>query len=205
MKCNIKPKGYNVFQARLYNITDDIYSKVTFINKEEAIKHILDSFTQDAYGQLFARGVIRTIDPCLSQWIVPWSVDNNKALLFIEDEYIIDSWKITFYDMGDDIILLQEVDNNPTEEKLRKQMVYLNAFYVVVSCKEIGCSERFVIARTYRNNKFSINILNFDPKATKLKPDETLEDRYKHLIDQDAKETERINSNRRTCINEATD
>ncbi len=192
MKCNIRPKGYNVFQARIYTITDDINEKITFMSKSRAIRHIQDSFNQERNGQLIARGVIRTIDPILRVWTVPWSVDNPHASLMDVDNAVVDLWKTTFYNMGDAVILSKTYEEEISENQLEKQMIALNAFYVVVSCHEIGMPERFVIAQTYRNKHFSLKILNYNPDASKLKQGETLEQRYQQLLDEDNKETELI-------------
>ena len=84
-------------------------------------------------------------------------------------------------------------------------MMALNAFYAVVSCHEAGSSERFVITRTYRNKRFTLQLLNYNPESCKLKPGETLEQRYQHLLEEDAAETESINSMRSRQIKEKYD
>lgn len=202
MKCNIKPKGYNIFQARIYTITDELSVKTTFLSKPKAIQYIMDFFRKENDGQLFSRGVIRTIDPVLRVWIVPWSIDNPNALLLDEKNTVIDAWRTTFYDMGDAVLLSRTYENDISEEQIEKQMMALNAFSAVVACHEAGPSERFVITRTYRNKRFSLHYLNYNPEAGKLKPGETLEQRYQHLFDEDAAETERINATRKTQIHD---
>ena len=116
MKCNTKPRGYNIFQARIYSITDELNVKKTFLIKHKAIQYIMDFFKKENDGQLFSRGVIRTIDPNLRVWIVPWSIDNPNALLVDEKNTVIDAWRTTFHDMGDAILLSRTYENDISED-----------------------------------------------------------------------------------------
>ena len=202
MKCNTKPKGYNVFQARIYTITDELSVKTAFINKSKATQYIIDFIKKEREGQIIARGVIRTIDPVLQAWIVPWSMDNPNAFLLDEKSAVIDAWRTTFYDMGDAVIITKTYEEEISEELIEKQMLVLNAFYAVVSCHEVGHSDKFIITRTYRNSHFSLQLLNYNPESCKLKPEETLEQRYQHLLEEDVAETESINLIRSRQIKE---
>lgn len=85
-----KPKGYNVHQMRLYSITDDLVTKQTFIEHDEAKEFILESFADEHDGPLYSRGSIRSLDPISKGWIVPQAMNNPKALLFEGSLDIVD-------------------------------------------------------------------------------------------------------------------
>jgi len=193
-----KEKGYNVYQARLYSITDELVGKNTFIEKEDAIQYIFSCFEHEHDSPYFSRSIIRSIDPILKAWISPWGVDNPKALLYEDNGNNTDIWKATFYEMGDTVIISKIRDEAVPLEQLEKEMVLLNAFYVVMSCHEAGQPEdRFIISKIHRNKKFNLAVVGESyeqlVKSSRPRPDEKLEDIYKHLLEQDAAETQRIN------------
>ena len=201
MKKNELPKqkkGYNVYQTRLYSITDELVGKKNFVEQKEAETYILSNFNREHDGPLFSRGIIRSIDPVLKVWISPCGMDNPKALLY-ESEQITDQWKTTFYEMGDTIISSSIYNKAIPLELLAKQMALLNAFYVVVSCHEVGTPDDcFIISEIHRNEIFNLTIMGESYEkiieGSKLRPDERLEDVYKHLLDEDTAETQRINA-----------
>ena len=147
-------------------------------------------FKDDRQESLISRGVIRCIDPHLRTWIVPWSVDNNNALLTDEDAIAVDDWRVSFYDMGDNVLTSIYVDKSPELDGLNKQMVCLNAFYCVVSCRELGMPHnRYVMCRTYRNTKFKVILINPDSKSVEPLPGETLEQRLGDKADSETRES----------------
>lgn len=189
-------KGYNVYQARLYTITDELAIKHSFIDQEEARQFLFDFIQDEKNGPLFARAIIRCIDPVLKSWIVPWGIDNPKALLLDEDQAVIDHWRVTFYDMGDFVILKKE-SNEPIDEKMiQLLMMTNNAFYAVVSCQEVGNVGRFIISRKYLNKAFNLSVMDYDEKRVLKQQQEPLEECYKKLLDLDMDETKRINTER---------
>ena len=189
-------KGYNVYQARLYTITDEIVLKTTYIEEQEAKDVLLKYLNDENIGPTFARAVIRRIDPCLKSWIVPWSIDNPSALLVDEDNAAIDKWRITLYDMGDNIIDIKESQSTISEKTAQSMMFSVNAFYAVISCHESESHDRFIISRTYRNKMFNLYVMDYDPEKIKAQQKEPLEVCYARLLQQDREETERINAKR---------
>lgn len=121
-------KGYNIYQARLYTITDEIALKNTYLEEQEAKDVLFKYFKDETLGSTFSRAVIRRIDPVLKAWIVPWSTDNPSALLIDEDNVIIDKWRITLYDMGDNIMDMQESESSIRQKTAQVMMLSVNAF-----------------------------------------------------------------------------
>lgn len=195
---NPPKKGYNIYQARLYSIADELIGKKAFIEREEAAQYIFSCFEHEHDGPYFSRGIIRSIDPILKAWISPWGVDNPKALLYEDNGITTDQWKTTFYEMGDTVILSKPHNGAVPLEQLEKEMVVLNAFYVVVSCHEAGQPEdRFVISEIHRNNRFQLAVIGENREqliaSNQPQPGEKAEEVYKHLLSEDAAETQRIN------------
>lgn len=196
MGSETEPKGYNVFQARLYTITDELAVKQCYIDIEEAKEMLLDCFKDERFGLQFARAVVRCIDPVLKSWIVPWSADNPKAALLDEGVSVVDRWRIALYDMGDKLFCTKTADQPITEQMAQVMMMSENAFYSVISCHEIGDQEHFVICRTYRNAMFNLTVVDDDPERLERQKNEPLEICYQRLLKEDAEETERINAER---------
>ena len=197
---NTKDKGYNVYQARLYTITDEIAYKTAFIDRKEAEEYLFEHFKDEHKGALFARAVIRTIDPNLVSWIVPWSVDNPNALLIDEENTAIESWRINYYNMGDFLIKSEKYNKPISKNRIMFNMMNMNAFYATVSCCEIG-SPKYIISKTYRNMAFNLSLIQDDAAKARMKDTSIpLEEKYKKLIEQDAEETMKINLNRQNEI-----
>lgn len=192
-----KKKGYNIYQARLYTITDEIALKTTLVDIAEAQELLLGYFKQEQEGPLYARAVIRTINPVLKEWIIPWSVDNSSALLLNEETALIERWRITLYDMGDKVISSKEATEPISEQYARVYMMSANAFYSVISCQEAGTPNHFIISRTYRNKVFNLQVMGADPQRLQEQQKEPLEKCYERLLQEDAEETARINAQRR--------
>jgi|GEM_PF-6433966 len=195
---NQKEKGYNVHQARLYSITDMLVAKETFIEREEAIQYIFSCFGHEHDGPCFSRGIIRSIDPVLRAWVSPWGVDNPNALLYEGSGTNTDMWKYAYYDMGDAFMSSTTRNEAVPLEQLEKEMLVLNAFYAVASCHEAEQPEDcFMISGIHRNNKFRLTVIGESRDqlvaSSRLRPGEKLEDRYRHLLEQDVAETQRLN------------
>lgn len=189
-------KGYNVYQARLYTITDELALKECYIEEENAKNALLGYFKEEHEGPLYVRAVIRCIDPVLKAWIVPWSIDNPSALLLDEENTLVVRWRITLYNMGDEVITSQESTVGISEKKVRVLMLSVNAFYAVVSCQDASMRDRFIVSRTYRNQMFNLHVTDFDPEQLEKQKQEPLEMCYEKLLRQDAEETARINAER---------
>lgn len=197
---NTNDKGYNAYQARLYTITDELALKTAFTERSIAEEYLLDYFKDEHEGVLYARAVIRTIDPNRISWIVPWSVDNPNALLIDEENTAIDSWRVNFYDIGDILIKSDKYNKPISKNHIMFDMMNMNAFYATISCREIG-RKNYIISKTYRNKAFNLLLIqDEDAKALINDTSIPLEEKYKKLIEQDVEETKRINLSRQNEI-----
>ncbi len=201
---NIAPqKGYNIYQARLYTITDQLAAKKTFIDKKEAEDYSLGYFKDEQDGALIARAVIRTIDPLCSAWLAVWSVDNPNAILCNEDSTSIVSWRINYYDKSDIQIETEYFTTPVSKMYIIANMIKKNVFYVTVSCCENGHT-RSIISKTYRNKFFNLFLtVDEDTIARINNTNIPLEEKYKSLIEQDMEETDRINRLREQNISDS--
>lgn len=182
-------KGYNVHQARLYSITDELVSKKAFINPDEALKHLISNMDDEKHGQLLSRGVMRVLDPLTGGWVVPKSIPNPKALLFDSTSILAEDWKIAFYDMGDCFMGSEVLGTEPSEETMELWMLNKNAFYCVLSGRSEGDADaRFVVAKILHNKNFNLQVHGPGPRT--IRKGQNPELLYGKAFAQDRKENE---------------
>lgn len=192
----------NIFQARVYAVTDHLAFKQTFASRKQAMEHIDYLLNDERYGTTYSRWAIRTIDPILKAWIVYKTAENPKALKPGTSDDLIDKWKLTFYDMGDALFTSKTYYERPAMDYIKRMLVATNSFYCTLSIHEVGTvEERFMIEFIVMNKDFRLQVISdHDLEAQHKKELENqtqpLEEIYEHLYEEDRQESERINKER---------
>lgn len=210
-------KGYNIYQTRVYSIMDQLEVKNNFIDFDKAWEYIWSLFKDEHYGVTYFRGIIRRIDPFLSQWLVAekGGVNNPDALLLDPQNTLIDKWKYTYYSHNDELMDSEIFNEKISDEILQKQMKLRNCMYIIIAGHEIGSPKnRCQIIEQVLNKSFRIFVFTekkpdtklnekgmnkqkeFNEKGSALYSQNYLVERYQHLIDSDRNETLSIYRNR---------
>lgn len=206
---NKEHEPINVFQARVYTVTDHLALKQSFVSEKEAMEVIGGLLGDERYGATYSRWTIRVIDPFLKMWKVHHLVENTKAIKGNEQEQITDKWRVTFYDMGDAKFIRKEYTEQPDHERIKKMLITSNSFYCIISIHEEGTAEgRYIITSMIVNKDFHIGIQSdYDIVAhheESLKNQtEPLEKIYEQLFLEDAMETQQINKERAELLRQA--
>ena len=206
---NEEHEPINVFQARVYTVTDHLALKQAFTSEKEAMQVISGFIDDEHYGATYSRWTIRVIDPYLKVWKIHQLAENPKAIKGNEQEQITDKWRVTFYDMGDAKFIRKTYAEQPDLVEIKKMLITSNSFYCTISIHDEGTAEgRYLITSMIVNKDFHIEIqADYDIVAhheESLKnPKEPLEKIYEHLFIEDAKETMQINKEREELLRQA--
>lgn len=181
----MKKEVNNIVQLRMYTVRDELVLKENSKSPEDAKEKLLNYFADEHYGPIYSRGTIRCLDLVLQGWRVAEAANNPRALL-LDEETPVEEWKLTLYDMGDNIIISEVFQESISESAVDAIMLNKNAFYGVVSAREMGV-QFFTISQIQINKSFNLHV-----NHTNNKSKQNLALTFAKALAQDKAETERI-------------
>lgn len=190
--------GYNVYQARLYTIENQLAYKRTYVDAREAEDALLRYMEDQQKGHAYSRGVIRCLDPGTCGWIIYRSIPNPNAGFFDPSETPAEEWELSFYGMEDQCIQVARFHREPNETHLKVCMITFGAVYAVLAAHGLGATgKQFLVVKIFHNRYFNLHLFKTAEAQCPVHSAEELMERYHRALEQDQEETERILESRR--------